>query len=159
MTNLDASKSITKLAKHNFEQSSVGGGTVRWIVDDCLKFLQREIKRNSISGEKYDGLIFDPPAFGRDADGNMWRIDHDLPQVFEMLPDLLSDDPLFVLISCHDAKWPERRLTQSLKSSLSHLSDKGAFSSAFLSTSVDNSRTKDNSLPLGNIARWVRSSA
>ena len=90
--------------------------SARWIIDDCLTFLEREIRR----GNKYDGLIFDPPAFGRASNGKIWKLEKDLPVlVGEMIPKLLSADPLFVLLSCHDTAWPPERLAEILSVSIS----------------------------------------
>jgi len=85
--------------------------TARFIIDDCTTFLEREVRR----GNKYDGLIFDPPAFGRASSGKIWKLEKDLPILIgELIPKLLSDDPLFVLISCHDINWPSERLAELL---------------------------------------------
>lgn len=95
---------------------SSSSASARWIVDDCLTFLEREIRR----GSKYDGLIFDPPAFGRASNGKIWKLEKDLPVlVGDMIPKLLSADPLFVLISCHDIAWPPERLAEILSVSIS----------------------------------------
>lgn len=90
--------------------------SARWITDDCFTFLEREIRR----GNKYDGLIFDPPAFGRGSNGNIWKLEKDLPVlVEELIPKLLSADPLFVLLSCHDVSWPPERLAEILSVAMS----------------------------------------
>jgi hypothetical protein len=90
--------------------------SARWITDDCLTFLEREIRR----GNKYDGLIFDPPAFGRASSGKIWKLEKDLPiLVEELIPQLLSSDPLFVLLSCHDVSWPPERLAEILSVAMS----------------------------------------
>ena len=95
---------------------STNSPSARWIIDDCLTFLEREIRR----GNKYDGLIFDPPAFGRASNGKIWKLEKDLPVlVEEMIPKLLSADPLFVLLSCHDTAWPPERLAEILSVSIS----------------------------------------
>ena len=103
----------------NLQSSSSSSSTpysARWITDDCLSFLDREIRR----GNKYDGLIFDPPAFGRASNGKIWKIEKDLPVlVEELIPKLLSDKPLFVLLSCHDVAWPPERLAESLSVAMS----------------------------------------
>ena len=96
--------------------SSTTPYSARWITDDCLSFLDREIRR----GNKYDGLIFDPPAFGRASNGKIWKIEKDLPVlVEELIPKLLSEKPLFVLLSCHDVAWPPERLAESLSVAMS----------------------------------------
>jgi hypothetical protein len=99
-----------------FSTSFSTSSSARWITDDCLTFLEREIRR----GNKYDGLIFDPPAFGRASSGKIWKLEKDLPiLVEELIPQLLSSDPLFVLLSCHDVSWPPERLAEILSVAMS----------------------------------------
>lgn len=161
VTHLDSSKSITQLAKNNLNASRVQG-SVRWIVDDCMTFLQREIKRTSETGVKYDGLIFDPPAFGRgskESANKFWKLDKDLPLLFDVLPELLSKKPLFVLITCHDVNWPSQRLAECLQHSLRNLKAHGSFEYGDLVLSAtplarEAMAEKGNSLSLGSFARW-----
>ena len=95
--------------------SSAGTRAVRWITDDCVTFLEREVRR----GNRYDGLIFDPPAFGRGGSGKIWKLENDLPILVDsLIPQLLSDDPTFVLLSCHDVDWPPSRLAQLLRAAV-----------------------------------------
>ena len=95
-----------------------GNPSARWITDDCISFLEREIRRKN----KYDGLIFDPPAFGRALNGKIWKLEKDLPVlVEELIPKLLSADPLFVLLSCHDVTWPAERLAETLSVAMSNM--------------------------------------
>ncbi len=94
---VDAAKGMVAWAKENAVCSGVADRPVRWIVDDCAKFCQREIRR----GRRYDALIMDPPSYGRGPGGEVWRLEDDLwPFVSGVLP-LLSDDPLFVLINSY----------------------------------------------------------
>jgi hypothetical protein len=107
-----SSSSLLVPSTTSFSSSS----SARWITDDCLTFLEREIRR----GNKYDGLIFDPPAFGRASSGKIWKLEKDLPVlVEELIPQLLSSDPLFVLLSCHDVSWPPERLAEILSVAMS----------------------------------------
>lgn len=118
VTHLDAAKTSVVAAKRNLEMMpSAHAASVRWIVDDCLTFTGREIKRLADPTSKatgYHGLIFDPPAFGRDSKGNMWKINRDMPRLFDNVAQLLHPAASFVLISCHDAAWPAKRLEQEL---------------------------------------------
>lgn len=93
---VDASQAAVNWARHNARLSNLLDRPIRWIVDDVLKFLRREIKR----GKKYDAFILDPPAFGR-GQGNTWKLEKDLPVLIECVSQLLSDEPGFVLLSCH----------------------------------------------------------
>jgi len=92
---LDASRGMVQWASENAEINGIGD--VRWIVDDAHKFLAREAKR----GHRYDGIILDPPTFGRGEGGEMYRIERDLPNTLEMCRQLLSDRPLFLLFTAH----------------------------------------------------------
>ncbi len=94
---VDAAKGMVAWAKENAVCSGVADKPVRWIVDDCSKFCQREIRR----GHHYDALILDPPSYGRGPGGELWRLEEDLwPFLCSLLP-LLSDNPLFVLLNSY----------------------------------------------------------
>ncbi len=94
---VDAAKGMVAWAKENAACSGVADRPVRWIVDDCAKFCQREIRR----GRRYDAIIMDPPSYGRGPGGEVWRLEDDLwPFVSSIVP-LLSDEPLFVLINSY----------------------------------------------------------
>ncbi len=94
---VDAAKGMVAWAKENAACSGLSDKPVRWIVDDCAKFCQREIRR----GKHYDAIIMDPPSYGRGPGGEIWKLEDDLwPFVSSVVP-LLSDDPLFVLINSY----------------------------------------------------------
>ena len=92
---LDASRGMVQWASENAALNDVSA--VRWIVDDAHKFMAREIKR----GKVYDAIILDPPTFGRGEGGEMYKIERDLPETLQMCRRLLSDTPLFMLMSAH----------------------------------------------------------
>lgn len=94
---LDASKGVVDWAKENAALSNLGDRPVRWIVDDVVKFVQKEIRRD----KKYDAIILDPPSFGRGAKGEVWKIEDDLLKLLHDCRQVLSDNPLFILLSCH----------------------------------------------------------
>lgn len=110
VTHLDASKASVKRAQENAKLSRLDNRPVRWIVDDATTFISREVKR----GNRYDAIILDPPAFGRGGNGKTWKLSHDLPKMLSCLPRILSDKPLFVLLTCHDPEWPVERLRRLL---------------------------------------------
>ncbi|MBT3348752.1 hypothetical protein HN954_02230 [bacterium] len=93
---VDGAKSAITWAKKNAEISGFSDAKIRWICDDVMKFLAREIRR----GKKYDGIILDPPAFGRGAKKD-WKIERDLPELMKMIAELLSQNPIFVVLTCH----------------------------------------------------------
>jgi 23S rRNA (cytosine1962-C5)-methyltransferase len=94
---LDASKGMVSWARENAELNGLGAVPIRWIVDDVMKFLKREVKR----GVRYDGIILDPPSFGRGNQGEVFKIERDLPPILEICFELLSPKPLFVILSSH----------------------------------------------------------
>ena len=108
---LDGAKSAVAWARRNAELNGKGDAPVRWIVDDVMTFLQREVKRN----RRYDGIILDPPAFGRGPDGRRWKLADDLPELLRTARGLLSEKPLFVLFSCHDASLKASDIRSELK--------------------------------------------
>ncbi|MDO8281016.1 MAG: class I SAM-dependent methyltransferase [Thermodesulfovibrionia bacterium] len=94
---LDSAKGIVDWARENAVLSGLGGNPIRWIVDDVTKFIHKEIRR----GKRYDAIILDPPSFGRGNKGEVWKIEDDLPKLLRDCKEILSDNPLFVLLSCH----------------------------------------------------------
>ncbi len=94
---LDASNGMVQWARENAALNNMQALPVRWIVDDAHKFLAREIKRE----RRYDAIILDPPSFGRGAQGEVYKIERDLPRTLELCRTLLSDTPLLVLLSAH----------------------------------------------------------
>ena len=94
---VDASKGMTQWARENAASSGLADKPIRWIVDDCKKFVQREIRR----GHKYDAIIMDPPSYGRGPSGETWKIEEDVADFVKLTMELLSDQPLFVLISSY----------------------------------------------------------
>lgn len=97
VTHVDASKGMVTWAKENLEASGLSGAPVRWIVDDCVKFVEREIRR----GKKYDAIIMDPPSYGRGPKGEIWKIEESIHHFLKICVNLLSDDPLFILINSY----------------------------------------------------------
>ena len=97
VVHVDASKGMVAWAKENAAASSVADRPVRWIVDDCIKFVQREIRR----GNKYDIIIMDPPSYGRGPGGEVWKLEDEVYSFVELCTKVLSDDPLMVLINSY----------------------------------------------------------
>ena len=94
---VDAAKGMVAWAKENAACSGVADRPVRWIVDDCAKFCQRELRR----GKRYDAIIMDPPSYGRGPGGEIWKLEDDLWPFVSSVAPLLSDEPLFVLINSY----------------------------------------------------------
>ena len=94
---VDAARGMVAWAKENAQSSHVADKPIRWIVDDCAGFVEREIRR----GRRYDAIIMDPPSYGRGPNGQVWKIEADLYNFVELCSGVLSDDPDFVLISSY----------------------------------------------------------
>ncbi len=94
---VDASKGVVAWGKENQQLSGLGDKPIRWIVDDCIKFVQREIRR----GNKYDGIIMDPPSYGRGPNGEVWKLEDNIYQLLDLCSQILSDDPLFVAVNSY----------------------------------------------------------
>ncbi len=97
VTHVDASKGMVTWAKENAVASGLGEKPCRWLVNDCLKFVQREIRR----GNKYDGIIMDPPSYGRGPNGEVWKLEEQLSSLVEMCIPILSDDALFFILNSY----------------------------------------------------------
>ena len=97
VTHVDASKGMVTWAKENAVSSGLKDAPIRWIVDDCVKFVEREIRR----GNHYDAIIMDPPSYGRGPKGEIWKIEDAIYPLVQLCEQLLSDDPLFFLINSY----------------------------------------------------------
>ena len=97
VTHVDASKGMVTWAKENAQASGLGDAPIRWIVDDCVKFVEREIRR----GNHYDAIIMDPPSYGRGPKGEIWKIEEKIHPFIALCEKLLSDKPLFFLVNSY----------------------------------------------------------
>ena len=97
VTHVDASKGMVTWAKENAQASGLANAPIRWIVDDCVKFVEREIRR----GNHYDAIIMDPPSYGRGPKGEIWKIEEKIHPFIALCEKLLSDDPLFFLVNSY----------------------------------------------------------
>ncbi len=112
---VDASKGMVQWARENADLNGLTRHPIRWIVDDVHKFMNREIRR----GRSYDGIILDPPTYGRGGNGETYKIERDLTETLRLCRTLLSDKPLFLLLSAHTPGHTpivlENILTQALR--------------------------------------------
>ncbi len=109
VTHIDASKQSLTWAHENAKESGVNEGSIRYLLDDVLRFVKREVRR----GTKYDGIILDPPAFGRGAKGEVWHIEKDLPVLMTLLHEILSDsDGAFFVLSGYAAGYSAKSFMQ-----------------------------------------------
>lgn len=97
VVHVDAAKGMVEWAKENAKLSGVLGNYIRFLVDDCLKFVEREIRR----GNKYDAIVMDPPSYGRGPSGEVWKLEKNLEELVSRCTLLLSDKPLFFLINAY----------------------------------------------------------
>ena len=97
VVHVDASKGMVTWAKENAAVSGLSDRPIRWLVDDCVKFVEREIRR----GNKYDGIIMDPPSYGRGPKGEIWKIEEKIYPMIQLCEQILSDDPLFFLLNSY----------------------------------------------------------
>lgn len=97
VTHVDASKPAIGWARENQIASNLSDKPIRWILDDAVKFTQREIKR----GTRYDAIILDPPVFGHGPDGRVWKFNYDFPKLMDICRQVLSDTPLFIIVNAY----------------------------------------------------------
>ena len=114
MTHVDASKGMVGWAKENAAASGLADAPIRWLVDDCMKFVEREIRR----GNKYDGIIMDPPSYGRGPKGEIWKIEDNIWDFVGLTAQLLSDDALFFLINSYTTGLQPAVLSYMMNSTL-----------------------------------------
>ena len=118
VVHVDASKGINEWAKENMKLCNLTDHTIRFIADDALKFTAREIRR----GRKYDGIIMDPPSYGRGPDNELFKFEEKINPLIENCLELLSDKPLFLIINTYTTGYSPMTMYNTLKK---HLDDKG----------------------------------
>lgn len=114
VTHVDASKGMVGWAKENAASSNLSDAPVRWLVDDCVKFVERELRR----GSRYDGIIMDPPSYGRGPKGEIWKIEDAVYPLICLCEKLLSDTPLFFLVNSYTTGLAPAVLTYMISSAL-----------------------------------------
>ena len=147
VTHVDASKGMVAWAKENAISSDVSDRPVRWLVDDCLKFAKREIRRES----KYDAIIMDPPSYGRGPNGEIWKLENQLGELLEVTAQLLSDNPLFFFLNSYTGGLSPTILNYMLKKSI-----KKGFNAEVYTDEIGLRVTnRDIILPCGNTTFWI----
>lgn len=146
VTHVDSSRGMVDWCKENVNSSGYQGDHVRYIVDDVVKFVQREIRR----GNKYDAIIMDPPSYGRGANGEVWDIERDLNYLVSICSDILSDKPLFFLINSYTTGLSSTVLENLLKIKILSKFD-GVVSCGEVGLPITNG---DFILPCGIYGRW-----
>lgn len=143
---VDSSKGMVTWAKDNIAASGLAERPVRYIVDDVVKFVNREIRR----GNKYDAIIMDPPSYGRGANGEVWQFEDNIYDLVELCTKVLSDKPLFFLINSYTTGISSKVLENILNLTVSK-NYKGKVSSGEVGLPMENSNLV---LPCGIFGRW-----
>lgn len=142
---VDSSKGMTTWAKENVESSGLREKTVRFIIDDVVKFVQREIRR----GNKYDAIIMDPPSYGRGKNGEVWQFENNIADLVELCTQVLSDNPLFFLINSYTTGISSKVLANLLELNMKRYN--GKITSGEIGLPMKNSKLV---LPCGIYGRW-----
>ncbi len=146
---VDAAKGMVQWARDNAKSSGLEDRPIRWIVDDCAKFVEREIRR----GRKYDAVVMDPPSYGRGPSGEVWKLEENLYPFVELVAGALSDDPLFVILNSYTTGLSPSVLTYILQTVVG-----GKFGGRTVSDELGLPVTQTGlALPCGATGRWTSS--
>ncbi len=147
VVHVDAAKGMVEWAKENMKLCKLENNKIRFIVDDCIKFVEREIRR----GNKYDAIIMDPPSYGRGPNGEKWKFEENICNLIDLCIKVLSDKPLFFLINSYTTGISSSVLENILKSRLLPIYNNGTVDSGEIGLPI----TKNNMvLPCGIYGRW-----
>ena len=145
---VDAAKGMVQWGRDNARSSGLEDRPIRWIVDDCAKFVEREIRR----GRKYDAVIMDPPSYGRGPSGEVWKLEENLYPFVELVAGVLSDEPLFVILNSYTTGLSPSVLTYILQTVIG-----GKFGGRTVSDELGLPVTATGlALPCGSTGRWVK---
>ena len=145
VTHVDASKGMVQWAKENARSSSLADAPIRYLVDDCMKFVEREIRR----GNKYDAILMDPPSYGRGPGGEVWKIEDSICHFVRRCALLLSDNPLFFIINSYTTGLSPTVMANLMQMCL----PKGKTQASEIGLKITSSSMV---LPCGATARWEK---
>ncbi len=145
---VDASKGMVQWARDNAKISNLSDAPIRWIVDDCIKFVQREIRR----GNRYDAIIMDPPSYGRGPNGEVWKLEDNIYDLIKMCSEILSDDPLFFAINSYTTGVSASTMEYMIEEEIG-TKFKGVVSSDEIGITVQSS---NKALACGSTAFWQK---
>ena len=148
VTHVDASKGMVQWAKENAAASGLSEAPIRYLVDDCRKFVERELRR----GNHYDAVIMDPPSYGRGPNGEVWKLEDAFHPLVRLTADLLSDDPLFVLLNSYTTGFAPGVLSNLIDLEITSKYG-GQAESDEVGLPV---RDKTAMLPCGSSGRWTK---
>ena len=146
-THVDASKPAIAWARENQAASRLADRPIRWIVEDAVKYVRREVKR----GSRYDGILLDPPAFGRGPDGNVWKVERQLPELLELCREVFSEKPRLLLLTTYNVEASAlmlRNLVADLMKPFGGDIEAGELA-------LPHASAPDRLLPLSIYARWT----
>lgn len=146
VTHVDASRAAITWAKENMLLTGLGEDSIRWILEDAVQFIKKEIRR----GNTYDAILMDPPVFGRGAKGEVWKIERDLLPLLEMCYQLLSKEPLFFILNGYASGYS----AVSYANNLAFLSAKYGGAVEYGELLIEESGSTNRYLPCGIVARW-----
>ena len=149
VVHLDASKGIIDWAKENMKLNHLENNKIRFIVDDAYKFIQREIRR----GRKYDGIIMDPPSYGRGPNNELFKFEEQINPLIEKALELLSDNPLFFIINTYTTGYSAMVIHNTLKVNMNKYNFKGHLEADEIGIKIQDS---DYYLPCGQTTRWYK---
>ena len=150
---VDSSKGMVAWAKENVESSGLKDRPVRYIIDDVVKFVNREIRR----GNKYDAIIMDPPSYGRGANGEVWKFEENIPELVKLCMQVLSDKPVFFLINSYTTGISSTVLENLLKMNMKQKLGRSFSDKNFENGEIGLPMTGSSLiLPCGIYAKWVR---
>ena len=144
---VDASKGMVAQAKENARLSGLADAPIRYIVDDCKKFVEREIRR----GNKYDAVIMDPPSYGRGPTGEVWKLEESIDQLLDLTVSVLSEKPLFFLINSYTTGLSPLSMNYLLKLKLDRAGYKGKYDAGEIALK---NTEGGGYLPAGASVRW-----
>ena len=147
VVHVDAAKGMIQWAKENMQLSNLQDHTIRFIVDDCIKFVKREQRR----GRKYDGIVMDPPSYGRGPNGELWKLEEELFPLIQECMKILSDDALFFIVNCYTTGFSCSTLNEALSRSIQK--EKGGHIEC--GENLLPVTTNDSVLPCGIFGRWT----
>jgi 23S rRNA (cytosine1962-C5)-methyltransferase len=145
VVHVDAAQNIVDWARRNAELSGLADAPIRWITEDAMKFVKREIKRNNC----YDAVILDPPSYGHGRRGEVWRLSKDLPELLSMCNELTAGQCRFIILTCHTPGYDSARLVDMLKETFPDI-DNGVIKAKTLMLRSADGRE----LPSGEVVRW-----
>ncbi len=148
VTHVDASKGMVSWARDNAEASALADRPIRWLVDDCEKFVKREIRR----GNRYDGIVMDPPSYGRGPGGEIWKLEDCIFDLVKLCTEVLSENPIFFLLNSYTTGLSPSVMAYILSETVGERFD-GQIQADEIGLPVELSKSP---LPCGSTAIWTR---